>query len=46
MHKLYGEDELCYNIENYGKVKEDGMFVDYESAKQQCDRWNEEGYRI
>ena len=46
MHKLDGEDELCYNIENHGKVKENRMFVDYESAQQQCDRWNEEGYGI
>lgn len=46
MRKLYGEDELCYNIENHGKVKENRMFTDYESAKQQCDKWNEEGYGI
>lgn len=28
------------------KVKENRIFADYESAKQQCDRWNEEGYGI
>lgn len=42
----YGNDELSYNIEKYGMQKENQLFTDYELAKQQCDRWNEEGYKI
>lgn len=45
-HKLYGENELCYNIRNHDKVKTDRIFADYESAKQQCDKWNEEKHGI
>ena len=45
-YKLFGEPELRYSIENFGKVKEEHLFADYKSAKEQCDKWNEEGYML
>lgn len=41
-HKLYGEDELLYHIENHDKVREERLFTDYEAALQECNRRNEE----
>ena len=39
-HKLYGNSELTYNIERYGKVREDHLFTDYKSAFVECDKCN------
>ena len=39
-HKLIGDPELTYNIERYGKVKEEHLFTDYESAYVECDKRN------
>ena len=39
-HKLFGDSELTYNIERYGKVKENYLFTDYESAYDECDKRN------
>lgn len=41
-HKLFGENELRYTIENFGKVKESYLFADYENAKRECIKRNEE----
>ena len=41
-HKLIGDSELAYNIERYGKVREDYLFTDYESAYVECDKRNKE----
>ena len=46
IEKLRGESELKYNIGSYGNVKEAHLFPDYKSAKEQCDKWNEEGYML
>lgn len=45
-YKLLGEPELRYYIENYGKAKENYLFTDYDSAKMECDRRNEEVEKI
>lgn len=39
-HKLIGDPELTYNIERYGKVKEEHLFTDYESVYVECDKRN------
>lgn len=39
-YKLFGEPELTYNIERYGKVREDYLFSDCESAKNECNKRN------
>ena len=39
-HKLFGDSELTYNIEGYGKVREDHLFTDYESAYVECGKRN------
>ena len=41
-HKLNGEPDLRYYVENHDKVKEDRIFTDYESAMQQCEKLNKE----
>lgn len=39
-HKLFGDSELTYNIERYGKVRENQLFADYESAYDECNERN------
>jgi len=39
-HKLFGNSQLTYNIERYGKVREDHLFSDYESACDECNKRN------
>jgi hypothetical protein len=39
-HKLLGDSELTYNIEKYGKVRENHLFTDYESAYGECNKRN------
>lgn len=39
-HKLIGDSELKYNIERYGKVRENHLFADYESASTECNKRN------
>jgi len=39
-HKLFGDSELTYNIERYGKVRERYLFIDYESAYDKCNKLN------
>ena len=39
-HKLFGVSELSYNIERYGKVRENRLFTDYESAYIECGKRN------
>ncbi len=39
-HKLFGDSELAYNVERYGKVREDHLFADYKSAYAECDKHN------
>ena len=39
-HKLIGDPELTYNIEKYGKVKENHLFTDYKTAYTECDERN------
>lgn len=40
-HKLFGDSELTYNIERYGKVRENHLFTDYKSAYDECNKRNE-----
>ena len=48
MHKLLGEDELRYTIENHSgnKIKEDQLFASYEEAKAMVQKYNEEKYLL
>ena len=48
MHKLLGEDELRYTIENHpgNKIKEDQLFASYEEAKAMVQKYNEEKYLL
>lgn len=39
-HKLFGDSELAYNIERYGKVREGYLFSNYESAYAECNKRN------
>jgi hypothetical protein len=41
-HKLFGDPELLYNVEPYGKAREERLFVDYESARSECEKRNKE----
>ena len=41
-HKLHGESDVLYNIDPYGKAREDNLFTDYKSALEECKKRNNE----
>ena len=47
-YKLFGDPELAYSIEKYGKVGEDHLFSNYKAVQNECDKRNktEEELRV
>ncbi len=43
-HKLFGDSELTYNIERYGKVRENHLFTVCESAYDECNKRMNDSY--
>lgn len=41
-HKLHGESDVLYNIDPYGKAREENMFSDYNTALEECKKRNKE----